>query len=59
MYRMLREYTLWIKWLPDSQAVGTTAFTLDLVNSWSGSELQSMLVWVSREVPRLLELERR
>ena len=46
----LRENPRWLRYLPNEFAAGTSKFTLDLVNSWSGGDLQSFVVGVSKAV---------
>ena len=50
LYQLLHQDRRWVNWLPDAQTKGVTKFTQDLVNTWSGSELQSFLVAVQTSV---------
>ena len=50
IWNTLREHFIWKKWLPDEFTAGTSRFTLDLVNSWSGGDLQSFVVGIGRAI---------
>ena len=58
LYKLLHQNRQWAPYLPDEVSKGVTKFTADLINTWSGSELQSFIVKVTRDAKARLTAAR-